>query len=61
MMLIYMMFTSVTYFTPYMVDVCGLNAEMSGALSIFRTYVIMIFAAIFSGVIADKVFHSTLK
>lgn len=61
MMLIYMMFTLTTYFTPYMTVVCGLTNEMSGALTIFRTYFIMIFAAIFSGLIADKIFHSTLK
>lgn len=61
MMLIYMMFTCTTYFTPFMTTVCGLNNEISGALGVFRTYFIMIFAAIFSGIIADKVFHSTLK
>lgn len=61
MMLIYMMFTTTTYFTPYMTSVCELSNEMAGMLAIFRTYVIMIFAAIFSGLIADKVFHSTLR
>ena len=61
MMLIYMMFTLTTYFTPFMSDVCGLSNEASGVLTIIRTYVIMIFAAIFSGLIADKIFHSTLK
>ena len=61
MMLIYMMFTLTTYFTPYMTAVCGLSNEISGVLTIFRTYFIMIFAAIFSGIIADKVFKSTLK
>lgn len=61
MMLIYMMFTLTTYFTPYMSTVCGLTDELSGILTIFRTYFIMIFAAIFSGIIADKIFKSTLK
>ena len=61
MMLVYMMFTLTTYFTPYMSTVCGLSNEISGVLTIFRTYFIMIFAAIFSGLIADKIFHSTLK
>lgn len=44
-----------------MTAVCGMSDEISGALTIFRTYFIMIFAAIFSGMIADKIFHSTLK
>ena len=60
-MFIYMMFTLTTYFTPYMSAVCGLTDELSGILSIIRTYIIMIFAAIFSGIIADKVFKSTIK
>ena len=60
MMLIYMMFTCTTYFTTFMTAVCGISAEISGTLTIIRTYFIMIFAAIFSGLIADKVFHSTL-
>lgn len=60
-MFIYMMFTLTTYFTPYMTAVCGLTNELSGVLSIIRTYIIMIFAAIFSGIIADKVFKSTIK
>ena len=60
-MLVYIMFTLTTYFTTYMTAVCGLSNEISGALTIFRTYFIMIFAAIFSGLIADKVFHSTLR
>ena len=60
-MFIYIMFTLTTYFTPYMSAVCGLTDEISGVLTIIRTYIIMIFAAIFSGMIADKIFHSTLK
>ena len=61
LMLVYMMFTLTTYFTTFMTAVCGLSNEISGALTIFRTYFIMIFASVFSGIIADKVFHSTLK
>lgn len=61
MMLVYMMFTCTTYFTPFMTAICGLSNEASGILTIFRTYFIMIFAALFSGIIADKVFHSTLR
>ncbi len=60
-MLVYIIFTLTTYFTTYMTAVCGMSDEISGALTIFRTYFIMIFAAIFSGMIADKIFHSTLK
>ena len=60
-MLVYILFTLTTYFTTYMSAVCGMSNEISGALTIFRTYFIMIFAAIFSGMIADKIFHSTLK
>ena len=60
-MLVYIMFTLTTYFTTYMSAVCGISDEMSGNLTIFRSYFIMIFAAIFSGIIADKIFHSTLK
>lgn len=61
MMFSYMAFTTTTYFTNYMTDVCKLPAEISGSITIFRSYFLMIFASILSGIIADRVFKSIVK
>lgn len=49
-----------TMFTPYLTEVVGITPEESGALSIIRTYIFYLLAPV-SGIIADKVFHSTSR
>lgn len=49
-----------TMFTPYLTEVVGITPEESGVLSIIRTYIFYILAPV-SGIIADKVFHSTSR
>lgn len=56
----YSLYTSTSYFTPYLTDVVGITPEQSGVYSIIRTYVFMLLAPI-GGFIADKVFKSTSK
>lgn len=56
----YGIYTCQSYFAPYLTDVIKIDTNTSGILSIFRTYVFMLLAP-FSGFIADKLFHSTLK
>lgn len=56
----YAIYSSTSYFTPYLTDVVGITPESSGYLSIIRTYIFYIVAPV-SGMIADKVFKSTSK
>lgn len=56
----YGIYSSTSYFTPYLTDVVGITPESSGYLSIIRTYIFYIVAPV-SGIIADKVFQSTSK
>lgn len=56
----YSIYSSTSYFTPYLTDVVGITPEESGVLSIFRTYLFYILAPV-SGFLADKVFKSTSK
>lgn len=56
----YGIYTSTSYFTPYLTDVVGVSVKDAGVFGIIRTYVFMIVAPI-SGYIADKFFKSTLK
>lgn len=56
----YSIYSSTSYFTPYLTDVVGITPEESGVLSIFRTYIFYILAPV-SGFLADKVFKSTSK
>ncbi|MDF2676588.1 MAG: transporter [Bacillota bacterium] len=56
----YAVYSSTSYFTPYLTEVVGITPEESGVLSIFRTYLFYILAPL-SGIVADKVFKSTSK
>lgn len=56
----YAVYSSTSYFTPYLTEVIGISPEESGVLSIFRTYIFYVFAPL-SGILADKVFKSTSK
>ena len=56
----YSLYSSTTYFTPYLTNVIGVSPEESGIFSIIRTYVFMLLAPV-GGYLADKVFKSTSK
>ncbi|OIN98385.1 MAG: hypothetical protein AUJ49_13410 [Desulfovibrionaceae bacterium CG1_02_65_16] len=56
----YAIYSSTSYFTPYLTNVVGLSVEESGGYSIIRSYVFYLLAP-FAGYLADKVFHSTSK
>lgn len=56
----YTMYTTQSYFTPFLTAVAGVTSETSGVFAIIRTYVFLALAPI-GGMIADKVFGSTLK
>ncbi|MGC4018447.1 MAG: MFS transporter [Muricomes sp.] len=56
----YSIYSSSSYFTPYLTDVIGISPESSGYLSIIRTYIFYIVSPL-SGILADKVFKSTSK
>ncbi len=56
----YAVYSSTSYFTPYLTDVKGLSAESSGTLTIIRQYIFYIVAPL-SGFIADKLIKSTAK
>lgn len=56
----YSVYSSTSYFTPYLTNVVGLSAADSGVLSILRTYIFYIITP-FAGIFCDKVFKSTSK
>lgn len=56
----YSLFSSTSYFTPYLTDVVGVSPISSGIYSIIRNYLFMLLAPI-SGYIADRGFKSTSK
>ena len=56
----YAVYSSTSYFTPYLTDVVGISAESSGYLSIVRQFIFYILSPV-SGIIADKVVKSTSK
>ena len=56
----YAVYSSSSYFTPYLTEVVGITPQESGILSIFRTYIFYVFAPL-SGIVADKVIKSTSK
>lgn len=56
----YSLYSSTSYFTPYLTDVVGISPEQSGVFSIIRTYIFMLLAPL-GGYMADKVFKSTSK
>ncbi|MDR2740498.1 MAG: MFS transporter [Treponema sp.] len=56
----YAVYSSTSYFNPYLTDVVGITPEDSGYLAIIRTYIFYILTPI-SGMIADKLVKSTSK
>lgn len=56
----YTIYTAVTYFTPYLTGMFKISPELSGNLTIVRLFGFMLLAPI-SGMLADRVFHSSLK
>jgi nitrate/nitrite transporter NarK len=56
----YAVFSSTSYFNPYMIDVIGITPEDSAYLSIIRGYIFYILTPV-SGIIADKLIKSTSK
>ena len=58
---IYGVYSCASYFTPYLTDIVGLSNTIAGICSILRTYVVMLVAAPLGGILADKLFHSTLN
>lgn len=58
---IYGVYSCASYFTPYLTDIVGLSNTVAGICSILRTYVVMLIAAPLGGILADKVFKSTLN
>ena len=56
----YTLYSNVSYFNPYLVNVMGVPAEISSVLSIIRTYFLMLVCPI-GGIMADKVLKSTSK
>ena len=58
---IYGVYSCSSYFTPYLTDIVGLSTTVAGACSVIRTYVVMLIAAPLGGILADKIFKSTLN
>ncbi|MEE8825098.1 inner membrane protein YihN [Lentilactobacillus sunkii] len=56
----YGLFSGVSYLTPYLADVVGISNQTSSILGVVRNYVFLLLAPI-SGMIADRIFHSTLR
>lgn len=56
----YALFSSISYLTPYLTDVVGISTQTSSVLGVVRNYVFLLLAPV-SGLIADKIFKSTLK
>ena len=53
-------YTHISYFNPYLIDVVGMDPTASSALSVVRQYGAMVVAPI-GGIMADKVFKSSSK
>ncbi|MDO4787924.1 MAG: MFS transporter [Johnsonella sp.] len=53
-------YSCISYFTPYLTEVKGVSATVSGAFSIIRNYVFLLLSPL-GGLLADKVFKSTSK
>jgi len=56
----YAIYSSTSYFTPYLTNVVGLSVEESGVFSIIRTYLFYLLAPV-GGFLADRVLRSTSK
>ena len=55
---VYTLYTQISFMTPYLVDVMGIDPEASSVISAIRTYAAMLLAPI-GGYLASKVFKST--
>jgi MFS family permease len=55
---VYTMYTQISFMTPYLVDVMGIDPEASTVFSIIRTYAAMLLAPV-GGFLASRVFKST--
>lgn len=56
----YGIYSSASYFTPYLTNVIGVSTTQSGVATILRNYVFMLLAPL-GGLFADKVLRSTSK
>ena len=56
----YTLYSNVSYFNPYLMDVIGIDPNASSAFSVVRSYGAMLLAPV-GGIMADKVFKSTSK
>lgn len=58
-MAIYCSYTSLTYFSPLLRHQYGLSAGLIGVIGVIRSYVFQFVAGPVSGIVTDKVAHST--
>lgn len=56
----YQLYSNVSYFNPYLIDVLGIEPSSSSLFSVIRSYGAMLLAPI-GGIMADKVFKSSAK
>ncbi len=56
----YSIFTTSTYFTPYLTEVVGISEQMSSTIAIIRSNLFLVFCAPLGGYIVDKL-RSTTK
>ena len=57
---VYGVYSCSSYFTPYLTDIIKLSTTAAGVCAILRQYIVMLVAAPLGGILADKVFKSTL-
>ena len=57
---VYGVYSCSSYFTPYLTDIVKLSTTAAGVCAILRQYIVMLVAAPLGGILADKVFKSTL-
>ena len=57
---VYTMYTQISFMTPYLVDVMGIDPDASSLISTIRTYAAMLLAPV-GGFLASRVFKSTAK
>lgn len=56
----YSIYSNLSYFNPYLINVLGIEPSASSAVSIIRSYGAMVVAPL-GGIMADKVFKGTCK
>jgi len=59
-MVTYQLYSNVSYFNPYLIDVLGIEPSSSSLVSVIRSYGAMILAPV-GGFMADRVFKSSAK